>query len=273
MTISDKSVLRYPGGKYRARKILETHLPENTTHVLSPFLGGGSFELFLTSKGVQVTGTDNFYLLVNFWHHLLNDNAQLAHYCQQYLNKADKDLFNTKQQELKLHNNAYSDNNAHNVGNNEKLQQAGDFFIVNRCSFSGATLSGGYSKESATTRFNQSIVNKVRTFANSKLTTECLDYQDSINKYADDTNLIFLDPPYALDNNSKLYGVKGDKHKDFNHDEFYEFINQCDNKILLTYNDNEYIRQKWKDYNITEENWKYGMNKNKQSSELVIKNY
>lgn len=269
MTISDRSVLRYPGGKYRARKILETHLPENTTHVLSPFLGGGSFELFLTSKGVQVTGTDNFYLLANFWHQLLNDNAKLASYCEQYLNKIDKSIFYEKQKELKTYNDA---SNAHNAGI-DKTSLASDFFIVNRCSFSGATLSGGYSKESATTRFNQSIVNKVRTFANSKLTTECLDYQDSINKYARGTNLIFLDPPYALDNNSKLYGVKGDKHKDFNHDEFYEFINQCDNKILLTYNDNEYIRQKWKDYNIIEENWKYGMNKNKQSSELVIKNY
>ena len=51
--VSHRSVLRYPGGKYRARKILYNEMPENVDTVLSPFLGGGSFELYLTDNNIN----------------------------------------------------------------------------------------------------------------------------------------------------------------------------------------------------------------------------
>ena len=38
----------------------------------------------------------------------------------------------------------------------------------------------------------------------------------------------------------------------------------------MTYNDCEYIRELYKDYEIHDVNWKYGMNKSKESSEIVI---
>jgi len=39
---------------------------------------------------------------------------------------------------------------------------------------------------------------------------------------------------------------------------------------IMTYNDCEYIRNLYKDYDIRDVNWKYGMNKTKKSSEIVI---
>ena len=51
-----KTLLRYPGGKAKAVKILEKYIPENTTKIVSPFFGGGSLEFQLASKGIEVQG-------------------------------------------------------------------------------------------------------------------------------------------------------------------------------------------------------------------------
>ena len=36
---------------------------------------------------------------------------------------------------------------------------------------------------------------------------------------------MFLDPPYYLENKSKLYGNNGDLHQDFNHDLLFDLLN------------------------------------------------
>ena len=59
------SPLRYPGGKSRACLILEKYVKENYTErkkMLSPFVGGGSFELYLASTNAF----PNFLRLMSF---------------------------------------------------------------------------------------------------------------------------------------------------------------------------------------------------------------
>ena len=55
-----KSPLRYPGGKSRAVKHILPYFPENTTTVVSPFMGGSSVELNLAAKGIEVYASDKF---------------------------------------------------------------------------------------------------------------------------------------------------------------------------------------------------------------------
>lgn len=257
--VSDRSVLRYPGGKYRARKILHNELPENIDTILSPFLGGGSFELYLTRNNIKIIGTDNFYELMVFWETLLTTPQELYDYVKKYINKVDKKTFN----DLK--------NTIINKNYNNSIELAGNFFIVNRCSFSGATLSGGYSRDSSVNRFNTNSIEKVKNFNNNLLTTTCLDYKESIKKYHN-VDFIFLDPPYFLEKNN-LYGIKGKNHKDFDHVDFFNTIKDIDTKFMITYNKNNDIEKLWKDFNIIDTNWKYGMNKSKKSSEIIIKNF
>ena len=45
-----KSPFRYPGGKSRAVKILEKYFTD-VDSFCSPFLGGGSFEIYMAEKG------------------------------------------------------------------------------------------------------------------------------------------------------------------------------------------------------------------------------
>src|SRR3990167_3227313 len=68
-----KSPLRYPGGKTRGVKEIIKYFPPDLERVCSPFLGGGSIEIELANKGVEVFGYDIFEPVTDFWQILLKD--------------------------------------------------------------------------------------------------------------------------------------------------------------------------------------------------------
>lgn len=60
------SILRYPGGKSRAVKILNQFLPSDCKELISPFCGGLSFELYAAAKNIHIYANDLFEPLINF---------------------------------------------------------------------------------------------------------------------------------------------------------------------------------------------------------------
>ena len=58
-------------------------------------------------------------------------------------------------------------------------------------------------------------------------------------------------------------------HEAFNHNLLFELMKTKKNWIM-TYNNCEFIRQLYKDYLIIDVSWSYGMNKTKDSSEIII---
>ena len=153
--------------------------------------------------------------------------------------------------------------------NDDILQQSIQYFIINRCSFSGSTLSGGFSQEASNKRFTLSSINKIEEldFTNIEIYND--DFYEFINNFNISSSLMFLDPPYYLENKSKLYGNNGDLHQDFNHELLFDLLNTKKNWII-TYNNCEYIRNLYKDFIIIDVNWSYSMNTSKSSSEIII---
>ena len=151
------------------------------------------------------------------------------------------------------------------------------YYALNRSSFSGATLSGGYSKEAAAKRFTQSSIDRLREFQSPSLSVELADFRDSLAKH-DDNTFIYADPPYAI-NNPVLYGENGSTHKGFDHLGFAEAIKKKNNWIV-SYNDSKYIRELYQGYEIIETGWSYGMHGGhakegdltNTSSEIIILN-
>jgi hypothetical protein len=74
------SPLRYAGGKSNAVGLILEHLPAlKEKKIVSPFFGGGSFELVLAKHlGFQVIGYDIFAILVNFWNQAISNPKELA---------------------------------------------------------------------------------------------------------------------------------------------------------------------------------------------------
>jgi DNA adenine methylase len=257
------SPLRYPGGKTRACKVINDVMLQHFDitqfdTVASPFFGGGSFEFYLQNKyRVKLIVNDKFTPLYNFWTQV-KTNKQLLCDELRKIKSVSKELFTT-----------YRGTIMELSGN--LLQQSIQYFVINRCSFSGSTLSGGFSEEASTKRFTPSSINKIEAldFANIEIYNN--DFYEFINIITQDKTktLLFLDPPYYLESKSKLYGNNGDMHEGFNHQLLFDALNTKKNWIL-TYNNCEHIRNLYKDYIIVDVNWSYGMNKSKESSEIII---
>lgn len=258
-TLSHISPLRYPGGKTRAIRVLDGLLPKTPiSRAVSPFTGGGSFELHLTKLGVRVDGFDAYRPLVNFWTELLTNPELLATEVARNM-PVDKSAF-------KRFQSALSEQPTDGVAS------AAAFLIVNRCSFSGSTMSGGFSSNAAENRLTQSIVQRLATFANPLLSVSESDFSDSLTV---DTDFVFADPPYLLPEkqSNKLYGNQGHLHNDFDHERFATAITALTVPWMVTYNDSPEVRRLFVGHAITPVQWSYGMNASKRSSEIVIRNY
>ena len=95
----NKSPLRYPGGKTRACKTLDNILIQyyninefNT--IISPFLGGGSFEFYIQNKyNLNIKANDKFTPLYNFWISCKLHKESLCNTLTTKLNTIDKSTF------------------------------------------------------------------------------------------------------------------------------------------------------------------------------------
>lgn len=261
----NKSPLRYPGGKSRACKIIEETINNckpisKFKRLISPFFGGGSFEFYLQNKYyLDVIGNDKFEPLYNFWVNIKYNKKELSNVLRTLRPVTKEQFLNYRQL----------------IANKDidSLKRAAYYFVINRCSFSGATLSGGFSKESSEKRFTSNSINNILSLNLSKIVFENKDFIEFLDKYYqdDEETLIFLDPPYYL-NNPKLYGDNGDLHEYFDHKALFEILKKRKNWVLC-YNDCDYINKLYTDYEIYNVNWSYGMNKSKESSEIIIVNF
>jgi len=259
--ITNNSPLRYPGGKTRACKKLETIMKEHFNisdfdNLISPFFGGGSFEFYIQNNyKLKIIANDKFTPLYNFWNICKNNKEKLCDELTKNINMIDKEEFTYLREQIMEEKNI--------------LNQSIMYFIINRCSFSGATLYGGFSVEASKKRFTQSSIERIKKLNLRKFNIYNLDFEDFINTNQDTKNIIFLDPPYYLEKASTLYGNNGDMHDTFDHNKLYKCLSTRQN-WFMTYNNCEYIKKLYKDFKIIETSWSYGMNKSKKSSEIVI---
>ena len=255
-SVQVSSVLRYPGGKTRAVPVLAEHIPQDTMEICSPFLGGGSFELYCASaRNLKVHAYDIFRPLVEFWQHLLQRPVALANRAGEYLPTLARDEFYRLQREQETLSG--------------KISRAAAFYVLNRSSFSGCTMSGGMSPGHR--RFTPSAVERVRAFPHreisARLSVERADFYASIPRHPGAT--IYADPPYLLEN-PNLYGKRGDCHAAFDHEGLRDLLFQRGGRWLLSYNDAPEVRDLYDGVDITRPQWKYGMGNNKNSREILV---
>ena len=262
-----KSPLRYPGGKSRAVDKIANLIPD-FDEFREPFLGGGSVFVYVKQRypDKRFWINDLYSELYKFWLMTQKDVNELINKINEWREKytIGKELFVFLNENINFFND---------------LEKAAAFFIYNRITFSGTTLSGGYSESAFVGRFTESSIKRLNNLANiingSEITN--YDYEKLLKKEGDNV-FIFLDPPYYSATKSALYGKNGNLHKTFEHRRFAENMKNCKHKWLITYDDSEYIRSLFSFANIQSWNLTYGMrniteNSNQIGEELFISNY
>ena len=166
-----------------------------------------------------------------------------------------------------------------NIEGFNDLDRAAAFFIYNRITFSGTSLSGGFSEGAFTGRFTESSIKRLNQFAKviNGSTITNLDYEELVKQDGENV-FIFLDPPYHSATKSALYGKNGNLHKGFDHIRFADTMKNCKHNWLITYDDSDYIRDLFSFANIIPWDLTYGMRNITDTSdqtgkELFISNY
>jgi DNA adenine methylase len=256
MATKNKSPLRYPGGKTRAVATLEryvtTYFPGRRT-LLSPFFGGGSFEIALQEKGYTVYGNDLFAPLYTFWKVVKERPKELATRVLECM-PIDKEMF--------------KDFRAGILEMTDEMEIAVAYYIINRCSFSGSTFCGGFSEESSTGRLNESSIRTLATTRLGKTTFSNSDCCAFLTAHPETSQtIVYADPPYYI--STYIYGRDGDLHAGFDHEAFAAAIKKRKDWVI-SYNDCDYIRKLYAGCRFFSESWSYGMNASKKSSEIII---
>ena len=262
-----KSPLRYPGGKSRSVDLISTIIPE-FDEFREPFLGGGSIFIYAKQRfpNKKFWINDLYFELYKFWEMTQKDVDALIDKVYEWRNQfpVGKELHKFLNENLATFND---------------LERGAAFFIYNRITFSGTSLSGGFSEGAFTGRFTESSIQRLNQFAKviNGSTITNLDYEKLVKQEGENV-FIFLDPPYYSATKSALYGKNGNMHKSFDHVKFADTMKNCEHKWLITYDDSEYIRDLFSFANIMPWELMYGMRNvtegsDQKGKELFISNY
>ena len=260
--------LRYPGGKSRAIKFLSQHLPKIESY-REPFLGGGSMALYVTQTypNTDVWVNDLYYPLYAFWMTLRDHGQQL---CDDL-----RELKTELGESYDAHKMAFDD--AKDKLNNDIYESGFNFYVANKCSFSGLTANSSFSKQASRANFTFRGIDKLPALSELIQGWRITNHSYEEMLYGRNA-FVFLDPPYAIKDN--LYGNKGDMHKSFDHEWFAAQACASDNKCMITYNSELFIKDRFPDWYQKDWDLTYTMRSSgtytkdqKKRKELLLLNY
>lgn len=154
------------------------------------------------------------------------------------------------------------------LNNMTDIQRAARYFYLIKVSFGGDKSSFGTNRKN--------LINAVEylSIVNERLKNvviENRDFADLIKVYDRPKALFYSDPPYFKA--EKYYAVQFDIDQ---HKKLREVLGNIKGKFILTYNDCDYVRQMYKDFNIIEIERNHNLVAKKGGArykELIIKNF
>jgi DNA adenine methylase len=268
------SPIRYAGGKSKAVGLILESFPElRTKRIVSPFFGGGSFELVLSKHlGFEVIGYDVFGMLVNFWQQILAHPNELADELATLV--PDKENFTLNRHILLAHwetikpadleyetrNRLALTEEQKTLLTTDKVKQAAYYYYNMQLSYGPMFLGWPSSVYLKQERYD-TIVEKIREFKGGNLRVECDSFDKVIPRHPDD--FLFLDPPYYLEGDSKMFkGLYPNcnfaiHHEGFDHALLRDLLKKHRGGFFLTYNDCSTIREWYSDCTQKFPKWQY----------------
>jgi len=268
--------IRYPGGKSKAVKKLYKLLPNIGEYEewREPFLGGGSMSIEITKKfpNMKIWVNDLYPALYIFWTTVQSDGEEM---CEKLLHmksecytpEVSKTMLGDQKEII-------------NDDVSSKFDKAVAWYFANRNSFSGLTETGSYSDQANQISFTTNIINKLPHYQKLIRNWKFTNYSyDVLLKDNNPKAFVYLDPPYEL-KDSKLYGKNGSMHLTFDHDQFAKDCNECSMDMMISYNADQPVKDRFAGWNELEFDHTYSMRSvgkymenQKSRKELVLTNY
>ena len=254
-----KTPLRYPGGKSRACTKMDPYFPDlrKYTEFREPFLGGGSVAIHVSKKypHLKITVNDLYEPLINFWVQLQQFGDELTNKLKDYkINHPDppKELRKVEGTEFPAKELFLNSREAINNKSLDDIERAAAFYIVNKCSFSGLTESSSFSKQASVSNFSMKGIEKLPGYSEiiSHWHINQYSYEYCLRENIHDDLFMYLDPPYDIKDN--LYGKSGSMHKGFDHDDFANNCSQSKIDMLISYNSDQLVKDRFKGWNVGE---------------------
>ena len=271
-----KTPLRYPGGKSRACTKMGQYFPnfDEYTEFHEPFIGGGSVALYVSKMHphLKIWINDLYEPLANFWRQLQSSGVELSNKLTKLKEKHnDPDtarvLFTSSKEHI-------------NSSDCTSFDRAVAFYIVNKCSFSGLTESSSFSKQASISNFSMRGIEKLPGYSDliSHWHINGYSYEHLMTTDMHDGIFMYLDPPYDIKDN--LYGKKGSMHSGFDHDKFAKDCDKYNIPMMVSYNSDQLVRDRFKNWKAAEFDLTYTMRSvgeymrdQKQRKELLLMNY
>ena len=268
------SPLRYAGGKSKAIGLILEYLPKlKHKRIVSPFFGGGSFELAVSQNlGIEVIGYDIFEMLTNFWSILINNKEKFISELEKFEITSDEftrnrhillsywDKVKPETLEYKTMKQLDLTDEEKSRLDNDKVMQAVYYYYNMSLSYGPMFLGWPSSNEIKPEKFKRRM-EFLKKMNIKNVSVRCADFKTSIKNHPDD--FLFLDPPYYLGTDSKMFkGMYPNcnfaiHHNDFEHEAMCELLKNHKGGFLITYNNCETIRDWYSDYEQVFPEWQY----------------
>lgn len=248
------SFIGWIGGKSRLRKYIIPLIPPETTRYIEVF-GGGGWVLFGKEKVKNQLEVFN-----DIDSNLINLYRQIKNNCTELQKEIDwlqsRELFNLYKNELKL-----------NVRLTD-AQRAARYLYLIKCSFGSNRSSFATDKKSMSNVIDS--LPKYRDRLKDVVIEHC-GYEQIIKTYDRPGACFYLDPPYV--GTEKYYNA------DFttsDHKRLNTLLRGLKGRFILSYNDCEFVRDLYNNYNITSisrANLLSAGDNSKEFRELIITNF
>lgn len=267
-------VLPYIGSKARLIDLVKENVPKNVSVYVEPFAGGFSFGLNLIKFGVIDLGKTKVIVndldkeVYEFWS-CVRDNAwtlieEIDNLCNFISNSMVYDCIEDKHLYRYTMEKFCTD----------KYKRSATFYMCKKLNRGGSSKSLKKCVEYLDKYgYNDPLLEGSALIENIKTYNLGFESLMSKSKYTGENSFWYLDPPYYGYANHDFYGVC--ETEEFNHVLLKDKLSSKDfnGKFILSYNDCEYIRNLYKDFNIYPIKLYSKINSLGYTDELIISNY
>lgn len=243
-----KSFIAWIGGKSLLAKRIISEFPSDIGRYIEVFGGGGSV-LFAKDKHADLeVYNDANSELVNLFRCMKYHRAELEREIDGYINS--REVFQDIKTRLES-GTGFTD-----------IQRAGMFFVKLKTSFGADGRNFCCHKRNLSTNRFEEISQRLKN-----VVVENKDFENLIKVYDRPNALFYCDPPYH--STEKYYDVQ---FTEKDHIRLKNALDSIKGKFVLSYNDDEFIREMYQNYTIIEVSRNNSLASG-QFKELIIKNF